>query len=272
MYITVRDQVVLPLLQGTLWTLALSGWRYWNRGAQFAGESIGSKIRRWWWGVNGWDMPASRGRKEAALAGRVGEVSLFTTNTIDMVDITCSFTKSSLVVLESIEGLSLREIMAYEVINSLEVEYSKSKQSGDNTRTNRLYLWVFESGCYVLTRPHSEPPYLATRTPRYLILPLFSFSMASLNPASLSSNVSIFGLMPWWAAKLNMSSCSAREATKLECKLYPSKNNGHDLCYVRLGQSKDEGLDLKIKLTADEYLHEVRPRVQRYPAWQAHSS
>jgi len=56
-WITVRDQILLPLIQGTLWTLALCGWRYWNRGAQFRGRSIGMKIRRWWWKVNNWKIP-----------------------------------------------------------------------------------------------------------------------------------------------------------------------------------------------------------------------
>ena len=74
-YITVRDQVLLPLFQGTLWTLALSGWRFWNRGAQFAGEGLGSRVRRWWWRVNGWEIPIGKGKKEKAFAQSVGEVS-----------------------------------------------------------------------------------------------------------------------------------------------------------------------------------------------------
>ncbi|KAK2799390.1 hypothetical protein FQN50_008496 [Emmonsiellopsis sp. PD_5] len=56
-WITIRDQVLLPLIQGTLWTLALSGWRYWNRGARFTGRTLGTKIRRWWWEVNNWKIP-----------------------------------------------------------------------------------------------------------------------------------------------------------------------------------------------------------------------
>ncbi|PGH23415.1 hypothetical protein AJ80_02525 [Polytolypa hystricis UAMH7299] len=56
-WITIRDQVLFPLIQGTLWTLALSGWRYWNRGAQFSGRTVGVKIRRWWWQVNNWKIP-----------------------------------------------------------------------------------------------------------------------------------------------------------------------------------------------------------------------
>ncbi|KAA6411827.1 MAG: hypothetical protein FRX48_03977 [Lasallia pustulata] len=49
-WVTVRDQVVMPLVQGTLWTLALSGWRYWNREAQVGGATVGGRIRRWWGG------------------------------------------------------------------------------------------------------------------------------------------------------------------------------------------------------------------------------
>merc|ERR1711977_253297 len=30
-YITFRDQLILPLLQGMVWSLALQGWRYWYR-------------------------------------------------------------------------------------------------------------------------------------------------------------------------------------------------------------------------------------------------
>lgn len=54
-WITMRDQVFLPLIQGTLWTLALCGWRYWHRGAQVTGSTAGFKIRQLWWKLNGWD-------------------------------------------------------------------------------------------------------------------------------------------------------------------------------------------------------------------------
>ncbi|KAL9100454.1 MAG: hypothetical protein Q9163_004178 [Psora crenata] len=60
-WITWRDQVMLPLIQGTLWTLALAGWRYWNRGVKMQGVSIGARVRRWWWGVNGWQLPKAEG-------------------------------------------------------------------------------------------------------------------------------------------------------------------------------------------------------------------
>ncbi|KAF3923685.1 hypothetical protein ABW20_dc0101316 [Dactylellina cionopaga] len=52
--ITVRDQLLFPLVQGCLWNLGLAGWRYWNRGVKFTGEGVGAKVRRWWWEVNGW--------------------------------------------------------------------------------------------------------------------------------------------------------------------------------------------------------------------------
>ena len=66
-------QVILPLVQGMLWTLLLSGWRYWNRGAQFQGASLGSKFRRWWWwNVNNWTIPEERQEK---ISVEVGEVS-----------------------------------------------------------------------------------------------------------------------------------------------------------------------------------------------------
>ncbi|KAL3465801.1 hypothetical protein BJX64DRAFT_251881 [Aspergillus heterothallicus] len=56
-WITIRDQVILPLAQGTLWTLALSGWRFWNRTASLSGQTLGSRVRRWWYEVNNWKLP-----------------------------------------------------------------------------------------------------------------------------------------------------------------------------------------------------------------------
>ncbi|KAF1986759.1 DUF1770-domain-containing protein [Aulographum hederae CBS 113979] len=56
-YITIRDQVLLPLVQGVVWTLLQSGWRYWNRSSQFSGKTAGARLRRWWWGVNNWKVP-----------------------------------------------------------------------------------------------------------------------------------------------------------------------------------------------------------------------
>lgn len=60
--ITIRDQIMLPLLQGVLWNVVLFGWRHFNRGAKFQGETIGARVRKWWWGVNNWKVP-HMGRK-----------------------------------------------------------------------------------------------------------------------------------------------------------------------------------------------------------------
>ncbi|PMD43440.1 DUF1770-domain-containing protein [Hyaloscypha variabilis F] len=59
LYITARDQVLLPLVQGMVWSLALHGWRYWNRSAQLSGNTVGAKIRRWWYKTNNWKLPES---------------------------------------------------------------------------------------------------------------------------------------------------------------------------------------------------------------------
>lgn len=56
-YITIRDQVMMPLAQGIGWNLLVFGWRYWNRGTKFSGQSLGSRVRRWWWEVNNWELP-----------------------------------------------------------------------------------------------------------------------------------------------------------------------------------------------------------------------
>lgn len=58
--ITIRDQVLMALVQGVLWNLIQFGWRHWNRGAQFQGETIGAKVRKWWWGVNNWKVPKGK--------------------------------------------------------------------------------------------------------------------------------------------------------------------------------------------------------------------
>ncbi|CZT10444.1 uncharacterized protein RAG0_14919 [Rhynchosporium agropyri] len=56
-FITFRDQLVLPLVQGMVWSLALQGWRYWNRTAELSGKTVGSKVRRWWYRTNNWKLP-----------------------------------------------------------------------------------------------------------------------------------------------------------------------------------------------------------------------
>ena len=47
----------MPLIQGMAWSLIVAGWRYFNRGTKFSGQTVGAKIRRWWWGVNNWSIP-----------------------------------------------------------------------------------------------------------------------------------------------------------------------------------------------------------------------
>ena len=80
-FITVRDQILMPLVQGMGWQLALAGWKHWNKSASMSGRTLGckdaimdgtlirkavsdvgswiAKIRRWWYGVNDWEVPAS---------------------------------------------------------------------------------------------------------------------------------------------------------------------------------------------------------------------
>lgn len=58
-FITIRDQVFLPLTQGILWNLIMLGWRHWNRGSKFQGQKLGARIRKWWWEVNNWKVPQS---------------------------------------------------------------------------------------------------------------------------------------------------------------------------------------------------------------------
>jgi hypothetical protein len=53
-------KVIMCFAQGVLWQLILNGWRHWNKSAKFSGKNVGSKIRRWWWGVNGWAIPSAR--------------------------------------------------------------------------------------------------------------------------------------------------------------------------------------------------------------------
>ncbi len=93
-WITGRDQVVLPLVQGMLWTLVLSGWRHWNKGAAFSGQNFGARVRKWWWKVNNWEIPegasgggggsgataerfaAQAGMKDKRYAEHIGDVSV----------------------------------------------------------------------------------------------------------------------------------------------------------------------------------------------------
>ncbi|KAJ5176940.1 uncharacterized protein N7482_002817 [Penicillium canariense] len=76
-WITVRDQVLLPLIQGTVWTLALAGWRFWNRSASLSGHTLGSRIRRWWYEVNNWKLPPLGWTKDSKLASQVEDFLQF---------------------------------------------------------------------------------------------------------------------------------------------------------------------------------------------------
>ncbi|OJJ96783.1 hypothetical protein ASPACDRAFT_124670 [Aspergillus aculeatus ATCC 16872] len=78
-WITIRDQVLLPLMQGTLWTLALSGWRFWNRNASLSGQTLGSRIRRWWYEVNNWKLPPLGSAKDPRVAAKVDDFLQFYT-------------------------------------------------------------------------------------------------------------------------------------------------------------------------------------------------
>ncbi|KAI0476696.1 hypothetical protein F4859DRAFT_58544 [Xylaria cf. heliscus] len=62
-WITVRDQIMMPLAQGFLYNLAIVGWQYWNRNAQMSGSSAGARLRRWWYAVNKWPLPERAGTR-----------------------------------------------------------------------------------------------------------------------------------------------------------------------------------------------------------------
>ncbi|KAK2069227.1 hypothetical protein P8C59_003824 [Phyllachora maydis] len=39
-WITLRDQVMMPLVQGVIYNLAVCGWQFWNKNAQLSGSSM----------------------------------------------------------------------------------------------------------------------------------------------------------------------------------------------------------------------------------------
>ena len=49
--------MMMPLAQGVLYNLVICGWQHWNRNAQVHGSGAGARLRRWWYGVNGWALP-----------------------------------------------------------------------------------------------------------------------------------------------------------------------------------------------------------------------
>ncbi|KAK3375177.1 hypothetical protein B0H63DRAFT_269753 [Podospora didyma] len=62
LWITARDQMMMPFVQGVIYNLGICGWQYWNKNAQLSGSSIGARVRRWWWGVNNWAIPGEKKR------------------------------------------------------------------------------------------------------------------------------------------------------------------------------------------------------------------
>lgn len=51
---------MMPMIQGVVYNLAWCGWSHWNRNVQLNGNSIGAKVRRWWYGVNNWSINNGR--------------------------------------------------------------------------------------------------------------------------------------------------------------------------------------------------------------------
>ncbi|KAJ6146849.1 hypothetical protein N7497_008831 [Penicillium chrysogenum] len=72
------SSVLLPLIQGTVWTLALSGWRFWNRNASVSGHTLGSRVRRWWYEVNNWHLPQLGSARDPKVASQVEDVKVET--------------------------------------------------------------------------------------------------------------------------------------------------------------------------------------------------
>lgn len=60
-----------------VWSLALHGWRYWNRSSKLVGNSAGARVRRWWYKTNNWSIKETFGNVKGnkRLASEMGEVS-----------------------------------------------------------------------------------------------------------------------------------------------------------------------------------------------------
>lgn len=54
--LTLLSQLLMPMIQGVVYNLALGGWQYWNKNAQMSGNSLGARARRWWYSVNNWPI------------------------------------------------------------------------------------------------------------------------------------------------------------------------------------------------------------------------
>ncbi|KAK0710967.1 hypothetical protein B0H67DRAFT_494213 [Lasiosphaeris hirsuta] len=62
-WITTRDQVMMPFVQGIAYNMLICGWQHWNKGAKLSGRGIGVRVRRWWYGVNNWPVPPLGAKK-----------------------------------------------------------------------------------------------------------------------------------------------------------------------------------------------------------------
>lgn len=50
----------MPLVQGVVYNILLCGWQQWNANARLHGNTAGARVRRWWYRVNKWQVPARR--------------------------------------------------------------------------------------------------------------------------------------------------------------------------------------------------------------------
>nr|RBQ97662.1 hypothetical protein FVER53263_08269 [Fusarium verticillioides] len=55
-------KIIMPLTQGLVYNLFLCGWQHWNRNARLHGNTLGARVRRWWWEVNNWKIPTHHKR------------------------------------------------------------------------------------------------------------------------------------------------------------------------------------------------------------------
>ncbi|KAJ2899105.1 DUF1770-domain-containing protein [Zalerion maritima] len=55
-WVTFKDMMLMPFLQGVVYNIALCGFKHWNKRARVSGNTIGARVRRWWYGVNNWPI------------------------------------------------------------------------------------------------------------------------------------------------------------------------------------------------------------------------
>jgi hypothetical protein len=140
-------QVILCFTQGMIWTLALNGWRHWNRSAKFSGQSVGARIRRWWWGVNNWKIPNAKSKlRNPQLARNVSEVSVAflevghprNASHIRKADRCCSITRENSQVLLRINSIGWSIASASSVANDQPSHTQIRAMSSDMIRSCRL--------------------------------------------------------------------------------------------------------------------------------------